>query len=272
LQNAAWRRLSQSALFLDQTSALLEFTRAEVEQYFEPLARYLIERNSLKERLLAVIAGPPGSGKSAFAALLVAVINALAGADVSLVVGMDGWHFTNAYLDSHTIKRNGQPIPLRRLKGSPETFDIDAAFACLSQIRAGGRVHFPVYSRLRHDPIEKGGTVEDRHKIVIVEGNYWLLNEDPWRKFLPLFDIRIFLTGNPKTFIDGLVQRHVRGGRSPEDARRYVDAVDAVDILRVLDNHASPDIVVHKIDSRRLKSIDWPGAGPDEFKNKSKFS
>jgi len=257
LQSDAWDRLFHKTLFLDETSTPLEYSRIEVEQFFEPVASFLVDKNKLTSRIMTVVAGPPGSGKSAFAVLLSALLNEMAEGRISVVIGLDGWHFPNAYLDSHMINRDGESVPLRRIKGSPETFNTEAALTCLSQTRAGGQVPFPIYSRVKHDSIEAAGLVENRHKIVIVEGNYWMLNEDPWRRFQPLFDVRIFITGNPEMFINGLVERHVRGGRSPEDARSYVEAVDALNIQRVLKNCVPADITVHKTDSRRIDHIEW---------------
>ena len=71
-----WDNLSQKNLTLDQTSTPLEMERLEVEQFYYPLALRLLERSRGQKRILAAVAGPPGSGKTAFATLLVAVINA----------------------------------------------------------------------------------------------------------------------------------------------------------------------------------------------------
>jgi pantothenate kinase len=88
--------------------------RQEVMDFYQPLARCVLERRQPGQREIVAVAGPPGSGKSAFAAVLTAVLDALAGEKLAALVGLDGWHFPNAYLDSHTIRRVPQSSPPAR--------------------------------------------------------------------------------------------------------------------------------------------------------------
>ena len=153
-------------------------------------------------RLVIGVAGPPGCGKSAFSALLAAVINARTAQDISCqdtacVVGMDGWHYPNSYLDHHTFLQSGKMVHLRSIKGAPETFDAQAMLTCLERIRQGGTVDYPVYSRRLHDPIPNGGQIRLNHRYVIVEGNYLFLNEPPWDAFRATFDVRHFRKSQP---------------------------------------------------------------------------
>ena len=250
-----WQVLSQKHLTLDQTGTPLEIDRAEVEQFYQPLARQLIEAGHNRLRLLTAIAGPPGSGKTAFATLLAAVINAELHSEQAVVVQQDGWHYTNAYLDSHTIHHNGQEIPLRRRKGSPETYDTRAAYLFLQRARQGETLRYPVYSRALHDPVADSGVLEAHHRWILVEGNYWLFQDDAWRPFQALFDVTIFLTAIPETLIDGLTQRHLRGGKSPEVVHQHMQTVDIPNITRVLQESSPAQIIVEKKDCQRIARI-----------------
>jgi pantothenate kinase len=252
-----WARLSKTSLYLDETQNPLEVERLQVEQFFLPLAEYLLARLENRSRQIVGVAGPPGCGKSAFSTLLAAVINARAAQDTACVVGMDGWHFPNSYLDHHTILRSGKLVLLRSIKGAPETFDAQAMLTCLAAIREGGTVDYPVYSRRLHDPIPNGGQIRLSHQCVIVEGNYLFLNEPPWNTFQSIFDVRIFLEISLQSIQAGLLERHLRGGKTPEEAQKQIQAVDIPNAERVLSESTSASIVVHKLNSRLIQSIEW---------------
>ena len=251
-----WEILVRTPLYLDQTSTPLELDREEVARFYEPLARLALARRRLEGREIVAVAGPPGSGKSAFATTLTATINALAGEETAVMAGLDGWHFPNAYLDSHTVERAGERAPLRTIKGAPGTYDQQKIRAFLSAAHSRGRLVFPVYSRERHDPIPEGGTMAPWQKILVLEGNYWLLGEPPWNEYRAFFDLSIFLKAEAGALIDGLRERHLRGGKSPEFVEEHMREVDLPNIERVL-NHSGPaDVVVHKADSRRIERVE----------------
>jgi pantothenate kinase len=259
LRSVVWERLTRSTLFLDQTDVLLEIDRAQVEQFYDPLATHLLSKSRPVPRLMVAVAGPPGSGKSVFGMLLVAVLNAEAEDSIAALVGLDGWHYSNAYLETHFIERNGEQIPLRSIKGAPETFDAAGAYACLSRIRLGGQVSFPVYSRKLHEPIPAGETIYPVHRIIVVEGNYLLLEEEPWRGFRHLFDVRVFICASLETLLDGLRGRHLRGGKAPAVIEQHLREVDLPNIKRVEPSAVHAQVCVYKADTRRIDRIE-PGS------------
>lgn len=252
-----WKRLTRTRLFLDQTDTPLDIDRAQVEQFYQPLASTLLSACSPVPRLVVAVAGPPGSGKTAFATILVALINAEAGVDAAVLIELDGWHYRNDYLSSHTIDRGGQQVSLRDIKGAPETFDVSAAYGCLLEVRQGGRISFPVYSRRLHEPVAGGGYVDVSHKIVVVEGNYLLLDEAPWRRFRELFDVRIFVSASLDTLIASLGERHRRGGKTPETITRHVHEVDLPNARRVAPSAAYAHVLVHKANDRSIERLEW---------------
>jgi len=208
-------------------------------------------------RFLVAVAGAPGCGKTAFATIFAAVINAEAGQDAAIVVGLDGWHYPNDYLASHSVDRSGSRIALRAIKGAPETFDAATAYASLSEMRQGGRVGFPVYSRRQHEPVPDGGVVEACHRIVVVEGNYLLLDEDPWRRFRELFDLCVFISAPLETLISSLTERHQRGGKTSEVTARQVREVDLPNARRVATSAAYAQVLVHKADTWHIDRVEW---------------
>jgi pantothenate kinase len=99
--------------------------------------------------------------------------------------------------------------------------------------------------------------VEPKHHIAVIEGNYWLLQENPWQRFQDLFDIRIFLTASREQLVNGLYQRHLRGGKTKEVISRQIASVDLPNIDRVLKYSGHADVVVHKSDNRNIISVEY---------------
>jgi pantothenate kinase len=160
----------------------IEITADQLARVYLPLLASLTESTADGRRVLAGLAGIPGGGKSCFAAALAHVAQRVLPADCFMVVGMDGWHWPNAVLDQRTtLDTAGKPIPLRRRKGGPESYDVAALIAALRELRTADRpVRLPVYDRQRHDPVSDVLTVPPETRIVLLEGNYLLNSMPPW--------------------------------------------------------------------------------------------
>ncbi|MCZ0963218.1 AAA family ATPase [Paracoccus benzoatiresistens] len=128
-------------------------------------------------RVLVAVAGAPGSGKSTFAEALVARL------DDAVLVPMDGFH-----LDDCVLEARG----LRARKGAVETFDAEG-FAALVQRLAlpWDDVFFPVFDRSRELAVAGAGVVSPDHRVVVIEGNYLLLDQAPWSRLR--YDLRVWL-------------------------------------------------------------------------------
>ncbi len=135
-------------------------------------------------RLIVAIAGPPGAGKSILSDYLCQVINK--GSETpSIVVPMDGFHLDDAILDQRG---------LRSRKGAPPTFDCAGLMALLKRLRqAEEEVFIPVFDRSLELSRAAAAAVRPEHRILLVEGNYLLLDQEPWSQLAPLFDMTIYL-------------------------------------------------------------------------------
>jgi len=227
---------------------------SENQPHFNALAEELLKKLPKNERSLVAIVGPPGSGKSFLAAGLASLINQRESFEIAIVVGQDGWHYPNDYLDRHTIKKGQQTITLRSIKGAPESFDAAAAIDCLRRIKQGEEVSFPIYSRVIHNPIPNAARVCHQHKLILCEGNYWLLNEMPWQAGIPLFSLRIFIQVEGNTFIPALRERHLRGGKTSAEVERQL-MVDLENAERIIHHSVSPHIIVEKENPYTIKQI-----------------
>lgn len=250
-----WKRFCQTNLTLDQTEAPVNLDRKTMEEYYYPLACKLVSLSSGHNRFLVAVAGPPGSGKTAFATILAAVINAILEREEATSIPLDGWHYSNEYLRTHKIQWRGNEVVLNQIKGAPETYDTSSVYQCIEKVKAGEEVTFPIYSRTLHDPVPNGGHVKKQNRIIIVEGNYLLLQEEPWQSNRRLFDIAILLTAHRETLVDGLRQRHLRGNKSEAITDRQINNVDLPNIDRVMNKSGSADIIVYKVDSQKIEKV-----------------
>ncbi|MGH6858605.1 MAG: nucleoside triphosphate hydrolase [Phyllobacterium sp.] len=164
----------------------------------EELAPQIIARAAGAARFIVAIAGPPGAGKSTVSAALCDAINAHE-EDAAVVVPMDGFHFDNSVLDR---------LDLRKRKGSPPTFDCAGFEVLLKRLRQGGEdIVIPLFDR-RLDLARAGaGVVNAGARIVLAEGNYLLLDQPPWDRLAPYFDLSVFLQVDPVEMENRLVQR-----------------------------------------------------------------
>lgn len=106
----------------------------DVEHVLLPLLMRLTELQAERGgRLIAFLAAPPGAGKSTLAAFMEWLSRRTPEATPLQAVGMDGFHYPNAYLDAHSfVDEDGREVGMRSRKGAPQTFDVEGR-------RAGGR-------------------------------------------------------------------------------------------------------------------------------------
>ena len=194
------------------------------------LAREITTRGSASDRFIVGIAGPPGAGKSTLAEAIVTAIGVGA-----RVVPMDGFHYDNAVLDR---------LGLRARKGTPETFDALGFVHLMQRLRAGGDAAIPVFDRETDLSRAAADMVTGSDKYLIVEGNYLLLDETPWNGLAPLFDLTVFIDVPEAELDRRLLDRWHRYGRTPTDARHWIDSNDMPNIRRVTTGSRRADIVI----------------------------
>ena len=208
----------------------IRYNADTVEGLFLPLLRRLTEMQRAEaRRILVFLAAPPATGKSTLAQFLVQLSRTEECLPPVQALGMDGFHYPNRYLAAHTILRDGEKIPLTSIKGAPETFDVPALAAKLGAAREES-VTFPVYDRRIHDVVPDAVTADA--PILLVEGNWLLLDEEPWRDLCGLADYRLRINAAPELLRDRLIARKVQGGSTAEDAVAFYEASDAPNILR----------------------------------------
>ena len=215
-----------------------EFSREDRENVFIPLLKRLTELQREKQGRIAVfLAAPPAAGKSTLCCYLEKLSRETPGVTPLQAVGIDGFHYYQDFLDSHTVYHNGKIIPLAKIKGAPETYDVKKLKALLEKINEPDQ-SWPAYDRRIHNPVENA--VEIREEIILLEGNWLLLDEAPWNTLR--CDYSIFLRAGDESQLERIVQRKMMGGFSEEHARRVVRENDWPNILRCMGNSRRADL------------------------------
>ncbi|KAK7978713.1 nicotinamide riboside kinase [Apiospora saccharicola] len=180
-------------------------------------------------RILIALAGVPGSGKTTVSSALLASLarNGRSREDV-VVVPMDGFHHTKATLASFS-----DPDMAFRRRGAPFTFDAD------------GLLDLIAFDHAVQDPVADDIRISSRSKVVIIEGNYTLLNERPWNKIAELVhESRWFVDVPPEVAKERLVLRHLAAGieTSREAAAHRAEENDLPNGDLIRSNLIEPDV------------------------------
>lgn len=189
------------------------------------------------DRVLIGITGSPGAGKSTLADAVVAELNRADGAGTAVHLPMDGFHLANATLDR---------LGLRDRKGAPETFDGWGFAALLARVTSetGHVVYAPGFERAVDEPVAAEVAIEPSARIVVVEGNYLLLDGEPWRHVDDLLHETWFVEATEEERVRRLVERHTAAGRTPEAALAWARQVDGANARLIEPTVARADVVV----------------------------
>lgn len=196
------------------------------------LASTIFKRAGSSPRFVIAIAGPPASGKSTRAEALVELFPQ----GNAALVPMDGFHYDDAVLDA---------LGLRHRKGAPETFDFGGFRSLIERLRAReANVAVPLFDRSIEIARNAAAIIASDVRFIFVEGNYLLLDEDPWRSLAPLFDFTIFVDVERAELERRLVQRWRDHGREDAAARHWIDTNDLPNIDRVQRSRRQADLVL----------------------------
>ncbi len=184
------------------------------------------------KRSLVGLTGPPGSGKSTLAAELAESLS------LPPVVPMDGFHLAQAVIEAKGLGDR---------KGSPETFDSRGFVHLLALIARPGDdsvVYAPRFDRSIEEPVAEAIPIGPTDGLVIVEGNYLLLNEQPWAQIRPMLHLCVYLELDDTTRIRRLIERHVRHGKPRPEAERFVRDSDEKNAQLIKADRCRADFIV----------------------------
>lgn len=165
------------------------------------------------------IGGPPGSGKSTFAARLAELVRAAEPTTAVSLAPMDGFHLSNHQLELHGL--------LGR-KGIAETFDSAGYAALLARARLADRgvVYAPAFDRTLEEPVAGTHAIPPGPGLVIAEGNYLGLDTGPWREVRAMIDELWFLDVPLDECAERCLRRRLDHGFDRATAEQRVETVD----------------------------------------------
>ncbi|MEX0320509.1 MAG: AAA family ATPase [Ruegeria sp.] len=185
------------------------------------------------DRRLVAIAGPPGAGKSTVTALAQQEIQTRG--TPTGIISMDGFHYDNAILSARDL--------LHR-KGAPETFDVAGFRALLARLFAEDEIAIPEFDRTLDKAIAARSVLSRDQRVILVEGNYLLLNAPGWSDLHDLWALRVFLEVPLETLEARLTARWVEHGFGPEEARARALTNDIKNARLVLESSVPGDIAL----------------------------
>lgn len=193
------------------------FIRCGLRCIFANVVQSIEKKQADMDRVIVSIAGPPAAGKTTFAEDLVGALNARK-TDLATLVPMDGFHLDNSALSE---------LNLLHRKGAPQTFDVEGFHALLMRIRDAKQDQFaPTFDRARDISIAGVLRVSVKTPIIVVEGNYLLLETGPWSCVKNLFDHSVFIDAPLETLEERLVQRWWDNGYDNEGACKRAQSND----------------------------------------------
>lgn len=201
----------------------------------DALARLAAPSGAGGRRLIG-IAGAPGSGKSTTADALAARLNATQ-PGVAAVLPMDGYHFDDGVLAARGL--------LAR-KGSPPTFDVGGLRHMLHRLKANAEdeIAVPVFDRALEISRAGARLIARETRVLIVEGNYLLLDLPPWSGLHAAFDMTVMIEVGEATLRQRLAARWVGYGLSPAEVQSKLDDNDLPNGRHLLANSIAADYVV----------------------------
>lgn len=186
-------------------------------------------------RIIVFIAAPPGAGKSTLSLFIESLCE-----DIQ-ALSLDGFHYSQHYLDTHTIEINHQMISMKNVKGRAETFDTEAFEECLKQIK-GDACWWPIYDRNLHDVV--ADQIHVSKPIILIEGNWLLLDEKPWKDLVQYADFTMFIHADTEILKQRLIARKMKGGLTYDEALHFYESSDAYNCERVMKNRLMADFEI----------------------------
>lgn len=225
-----------------------EYSEQSVDGIFIPLLKQLTKLQRQKgRRILAMLAAPPGTGKTTLLTFLEKLSREREDIEAVQIIGMDGFHRRQEYLQNHYVQRDGRQVVMVDIKGAPVTFDLEKLTESIRKVAAGEVCGWPVYDRMLHNPVEDAIQVDGN--IILLEGNYLLLDEDGWRDLSAFAEYTISICAEEEFLRERLIDRKKKTGVNEEAAVRFVDYSDMPNARICLEKAKPADLMLTMDDS-----------------------
>ena len=200
----------------------------------------ILEQAATNKRILVALAGPPAVGKTTLASRMQEALNSKA-AHSCAVLPMDGYHYDDLYLNEKGW---------RTRKGAPHTFDVGGLQVMLQRLydNTEEAIAIPIFDRTLEISRAGAQLIPKTTPIILVEGNYLLLNTPPWAALHPYFDVTVLLNAPQALIRQRLMERWQGLGLPQEEVLAKVEQNDMPNVAMVLQNSQAPQYLIETVD------------------------
>ena len=193
-----------------------------------------LQKSAANKRIIVAIAGPPGVGKSTFADALSDLLNT-ENNGCCAVLPMDGFHFDDIYLGK---------MGWRSRKGAPHTFDVGGLGNMLERLSDNNekQIAIPIFDRDIEIARAAAAVIPSSANIILVEGNYLLLDEMPWRNLGKYFNTTIALKSSYQTIHQRLIDRWQHFNYTAIEIEEKLELNDLPNVKLVLGSSIQADL------------------------------
>ena len=189
--------------------------------------------NDDKNRYFIALSGPPASGKSTISQKLA---NDLSAKEYnSSILQMDGFHYDDLILKEKKLLLK---------KGAPETFDVMGLINFVSRLQKEDEVVIPIFDRSLELSRSSAVIISKNTKVIIVEGNYILLNSYPWCELHKFFNTTVMINCEKKILEKRLIERWENFNLPKEEIDEKVYKNDLPNGVNVLKNSIKADYIL----------------------------
>lgn len=140
-------------------------------------------------------------------------------------------------------------------RGAAFTFDAEAFIKLIRRLREepvsklndpDRSFKAPSFDHAVKDPVEDDIILSSTEDLIVIEGNYLLLDEAPWSEIASLVDDKWFVDAPEDVAKERVVLRHLAAGieTNREDAERRVESNDLLNGRHIREQLIRPDLVI----------------------------
>ena len=189
--------------------------------------------NNDKNRYFIALSGPPASGKSTISENLAKDLSA--NGYNSSILQMDGFHYDDLILKEKKLISK---------KGAPETFDVMGLINFVSRLHKEDEVVIPIFDRSLELSRSSAVIISKNTKVIIVEGNYVLLNSYPWSELHKFFNTTVMINCEKKILEKRLIERWKNFNLPKEEIDEKVYKNDLPNGVNVLKNSIAAEYIL----------------------------
>ena len=189
--------------------------------------------NNDKNRYFIALSGPPASGKSTISENLAKDLSA--NGYNSSILQMDGFHYDDLILKEKKLLSK---------KGAPETFDVMGLINFVSRLHKEDEVVIPIFDRSLELSRSSAVIISKNTKVIIVEGNYVLLNSYPWSELHKFFNTTVMINCEKKILENRLIERWKNFNLPKKEIDEKVYKNDLPNGVNVLKNSIAAEYIL----------------------------